>query len=333
MICLFLPLRKKQARKQGEKKVRKRKDLHKKGQSLRYLSLVRHGCPLWKILLALKNASEGKDEGEKQLHFATGSIRNYSAYSKTPPARSAAAPLGTRPHSVLPQHPTHAKVQTPLHSYGAQVKGLTLVLNRNLHTHCPGTHPAATFLPHDRQQQRPTPHTGQNQHLLRVTQVCERLTSSQLILFIFHQEKLRSTITKSSFSVWLFFSPLPQSWVSVFRFLSVSSSRSDRESGTWYGPGASSTQFSQQWLSAVPHQIRRKLLSALSARVSGTPLGTAARGAHQNQSSEAGDVYHKTPIYKPQDFSNILAKATSFPVQLVVITLTSNQLPPACLAP
>lgn len=89
---------------------------------------------------------------------------------------------------------------------------------------------------------------------------------------------------------------------------------------------------SQQQLSTVPCQIRRKLLSAQSAGGSETPLATAARGACGRYSREAADAHHKTYIYELQCFSNMLAKTSPFPVQLVVITLMSNQLLLICLA-
>lgn len=62
---------------------------------LRYLSLVREEPSLWRILLALKNAFDRREEGKRCCSIFWPALwqRHYSAYRKAPPAHSSAAPL------------------------------------------------------------------------------------------------------------------------------------------------------------------------------------------------------------------------------------------------
>lgn len=127
---------------------------------------------------------------------------------------------------VLPQHHIHAKAQTPLYSDGVQLQGLTSALSANPHPRSPGTPPAASSPPCDRQQKPPALHTSQNQPLLRVTRVMWdiNVVPTDIISILpakpqtYHYEVI----------VWWFSFPLPQPWGSVFPFLSISSSHSDR---------------------------------------------------------------------------------------------------------
>lgn len=228
---------------------------------------------------------------------------------------------------VLPQHHIHAKAQTPLYSDGVQLWGLTSALSANLHPRSPGTPPAATSPPCDRQQKPPALHTSQNQPLLRVTQVMWDINVVPTDIISILPAKPQTYHYKVIFFSLVVFFPSPpalRQCLSLFkRFLQ---SQWQEEVAISTGQDPVLPCWSQQWLSAPPRQIRRKPVSAFECQGLGNTLGTATHRACRDQGSEAVDAHHKPCIYELQCFRNMLAKSSPFPAQSVVITVMFNKL-------